>query len=344
MTLALLSTTDLFHEVLIKPALDGATELHLVSGYASPTMVTRHINELRSATNRLVELDVLVGMTGVDGLPQHSLSGFKSIPRQSAGARFNCAFTLPGKSIHSKVYVWSNEAGPYRAWAGSANYTQMGFGLSRGSAEHHEAMVEIDPEAALDYVLDSASNAIGYLNPDLADYLAITDDVPLGEAKQSLVNKDVTATQSVVLPLVQLTRNVGQVHEKSGLNWGQREGRNPDQAYIPIPSAIANKGFFPPRGEHFQLITDDGESFIATVAQDGDKAIETPHDNSLLGKYFRKKLGLAFGVFVDTEDLTRFGSTGVMIEYVADDLYRLIFKPGIDAIIGRSATASARRP
>ncbi len=335
MTRASLSTKELFHEVLIKPALEGATELHVVSGYASPTMVTRHINELRAATDRRVELDLLVGMTGVDGLPQHSLSGFKSIPRQAAGARFNCAFTLPGKSIHSKVYVWSNEAGPYRAWAGSANYTQMGFGLSRGSAEHHEAMVEIDPEAALNYVLDSASNSISYLNPDLADYLAITDDVPVGEAKQSLVLPDASAAQAVVLPLVQLTRNVGQVHEKSGLNWGQREGRNPDQAYIPIPSAIAAKQFFPPRGEHFQLITDDGESFIATVAQDGDKALETPHDNALLGKYFRKRLGLASGVFVDTEDLTRFGSTGVMVEYVGDDLYRLVFKPGIEAPTGR---------
>jgi hypothetical protein len=335
MTRAALSTKELFHEVLIKPALEGATELHVVSGYASPTMVTRHINELHSATDRRVELDLLVGMTGMEGLPQHSLSGFRSIPRQAAGARFSCAFTLPGKSIHSKVYVWSNEAGPYRAWTGSANYTQMGFGISRGSGSHHEAMVEIDPAGALDYVLDSASNSISYLNPDLADYLAITADVPFGEAKQGLVLQDEGSVEAVVLPLVQLTRNVGQVHEKSGLNWGQREGRNPDQAYIPIPSAIANKEFFPPRGEHFQLITEDGESFIATVAQDGNKALETPHDNSLLGKYFRKRLGLTSGVFVDTEDLTRFGSTGVIVEYVGDDLYRLVFKPGIEVRTGR---------
>jgi len=270
-------------------------------------------------------------MTGVDGLPQHSLSGFKSIPRQAAGSRFNCAFTLPGKSIHSKVYVWSNDQGPYRAWAGSANYTQMGFGLSRGSLDHNEAMVEVDPEAALDYVLSSSANSINYLNPDLADYLAITEDVPVSAEGRAFFLSSGIAINSVVLPLVQMTRNVGQVHEKSGLNWGQREGRNPDQAYIPIPSKVSGKGFFPPRGEHFQLITEDGESFIATVAQDGDKALETPHDNSLLGKYFRRRLGLASGVFVETADLIRFGSTGVVVEYIGEDLYRLAFRPGIDA-------------
>jgi hypothetical protein len=331
MTLQPLTTDELFQEVLIKPALDGAHELHVVSGYASPTMVTRHINELKEAVSASFELDLVVGMTGVDGLPQHSLSGFKSIPRQAAGSRFNCAFTLPGKSIHSKVYVWSNEKGPYRAWAGSANYTQMGFGLSRGSLDHNEVMVEVDAEAALDYVLSCSANSINYLNPDLADYLAITEDAPVGEAGQTTFFASGSPLESVVLPLVQMTRNVGQVHEKSGLNWGQREGRNPDQAYIPIPSLISGRGFFPPRGEHFQLITDDGESFIATVAQDGDKALETPHDNSLLGKYFRRRLGLSSGVFIETEDLNRFGSTGVVVEYIGEDLYRLVFKPGIDA-------------
>jgi hypothetical protein len=211
----------------------------------------------------------------------------------------------------------------------------MGFGLSRISTSHHEVLVEIDAESALNYVLDSASNSIGYLNPDLADYLTITQEMPgSGMAKPRPIG-DVDSANSVVLPLVQLTGSVGQVHSKSGLNWGQREGRNPDQAYIPIPSSVRKKEFFPPRGEHFQLITDDGESFIATVAQDGDKALETPHDNSLLGKYFRKKLGLVSGVFVETNDLERFGSTGVIVEFVGDDLYRLIFSPGIEAVLNR---------
>ena len=330
-----LITSELFHDVLIRPALEGATELHVLAGYASPTMVTRHINELRSSTDTPIEIDLLVGMTGVDGLSKNSLSGFKSIPRQSAGSRFNCAFTLPGKSIHSKVYVWSNDTGPYRAWAGSANYTQMGFGLSRFSTSHHEVMVEVDAAAALNYVLGSASNSIGYLNPDLADYLAITEELQATEITQNPETGELDSAVSVVLPLVQLTGSVGQVHSKSGLNWGQREGRNPDQAYIPIPSLVREKRFFPPRGEHFQLITDDGESFIATVAQDGEKALETPHDNSILGKYFRKRLGLASGAFVETADLDRFGSNGVIVQFVGDDLYRLVFKPGIEAVINR---------
>lgn len=332
MTLQNISNRNLFQEILIQPALEGARELHIVSGYASPTMVSRHLDQLSKQTSAIFQLDLLVGMTGIDGLPEHSMRGFKSIPRQSAGSRFNCLFTLPGKSIHSKVYVWSNEYGPYRAWAGSANYSQMGFGLARNSDAHYETMVEVDAFGAMNYVLESSSNSINYLNPDLGDYLDITSGVVFGEERQALgdsVDPRLPSKGMVTLPLVQLTGNVGQVHAKSGLNWGQREGRNPDQAYIPVPSKVRNLDFFPPRGEHFQLVTDDGESFIATIAQDGEKALETPHDNALLGKYFRKRLGVVEGAFVSTDDLNRFGSNGVEIQLLDEGLYRLVFKPGI---------------
>jgi hypothetical protein len=334
---------DLFHEVLVQPALDGARELHIVSGYASPAMVSRHLNELQSQTNAAFQIDLLVGMTGVDGLPDHAMRGFKSIPRQSAGSRFNCLYTLPGKSIHAKVYVWSNDSGPYKAWMGSANYTQVGFGLAKNSFTHHELMAEVDPEIAMDYVLESSSNSISYLSPDLSKYLDITTEVLVGEGRQGLydtLTNQGSWAPTVILPLVQLTGNVGEVHAKSGLNWGQRENRNPNQAYIPVPSKVRELEFFPPRGEHFQIITDDGESFIATIAQGGDKAIETPHDNALLGKYFRSRLGLSEGAFVTTEDLTKFGSNGVEIHRIGEGLFKLSFSPGIDAVTSLKPTKS----
>lgn len=323
---------DLFAKVLLEPAQAGAVELHVVSGYASPAMVTKHLTELRELGVGRFSIDLLVGMTGIDGLPSISLAGFRSIPRQSANANFSCNFTLPGKSIHSKVYVFSDSRGPIKAFAGSANYTQVGFGLFRNTRVHHEVLVEIDPDPALDYILELHQNSINYLHPQIGDHLKITDEPGPGEAQQMsmLYGTETTGTpEKVTLPLVQTGGSRGEVHERSGLNWGQREGRNPNQAYIPVPADIARTRFFPDRGVHFQLITDDQESFIATVAQDGDKAIETPSDNSLLGKYFRSRLGIDEGAPVETHHLLDYGSNAVEISKIADGLYKMSFGPGI---------------
>ncbi|ASJ57639.1 hypothetical protein BP422_22055 [Brevibacillus formosus] len=118
-----------------------------------------------------------------------------------------------------------------------------------------------------------------------------------------------------------------EVHEKSGLNWGQRHGREPNQAYIPIPSAIhqQNPGFFPPRKHEFNLITDDGQSFVCVVAQDNNKALESSHDNSILGKYFRIRLGVPLGGKVQTTDLTQYGRDTVRIYKIDDETYYLDF-------------------
>lgn len=60
-----------------------------------------------------------------------------------------------------------------------------------------------------------------------------------------------------------------------GLNWGQRLGREPNQAYIPIPIAIHKEfpNFFPNRKNEFSVITDNGESFVCVIAQENSKAI-----------------------------------------------------------------------
>ena len=79
---------------------------------------------------------------------------------------------------------------------------------------------------------------------------------------------------------------------------------------------------------HFQVITDDGEAFICLVAQDGVKALETLSDNSILGKYFRKRLDLPSGAFIEKEHLMEFGSNLVRIYKESDDCYRLSFQPG----------------
>lgn len=323
---------NLFEEVLLKPMESGATNLHVVTGYASPAMVTRHLDIAKERYKVKVELDILVGMTGRDGVSKTSLMGFRSIHRQIPGNVFKCSLTTKPRSIHSKVFVWSNETGPLRAFVGSANYTQVGFGIGSQSSEHEEVLVEVDAQEAFDYTVSISTSTIDVNHPDLTKYLDVYDEPRnLGTEEHNLGQDRVTsADRSVLLPLVQLRRNPGQVHNAgAGLNWGHRGSRNRNEAYLPVPVDVQNSRFFPPRGEHFQVVTGDGDSFIATSAQENGKAIETPNDNSILGKYFRRRLGLQSGAFVQTEDLMRFGSNAVEFTEIEPGLYFLDFRPGL---------------
>lgn len=327
-----LVTSELFEEALMKPVEEGGTELYVVSGYASAAMVTHHLERVRKEYSAQINIDLVVGMAGRDGITKGALLGFQSIPRQASGSNFSCAFSLPQRSVHSKVYVWNNERGPFKAFVGSANYTQFGFGLLPNKHRHLELLTEVNPQVAFDYVLDCGKETVDYRNSEIYKYLPVLDNENRHSLSDFLEDEIASSNgESVTLPLVQAAKQRGEIHQRSGLNWGQREGRNPNQAYLPIPNEIRDSGFFPPRGVHFQIITSDGEAFIATVAQDGSKAIETPSDNSIIGKYFRKRLGLQEGVFVDTIDLLKFGSTGVKITKLDEENFRLTFEPGIEA-------------
>ena len=120
-----------------------------------------------------------------------------------------------------------------------------------------------------------------------------------------------------------------QGHERvpsvSGLNWGQRVGRNENQAYLAVPVSVQQTGFFPPIGDHFMMNCDDGTSFVCVRAQQNGKAIHTPYDNSLLGKYFRSRLGVEFGDPVLMVHLINYGRTSVDVFKDGENKYYLDF-------------------
>lgn len=115
------------------------------------------------------------------------------------------------------------------------------------------------------------------------------------------------------LPLTTGTGERMRAPYSSGLNWGQRPGRNPDQAYLAVPSQIQKNNFFPEPGQIFIIETADGDIWRCARRQANGKAIHTIDDNAILGKYFRRKLGLPYGSFVTLSHLLRYGKTTVDI-------------------------------
>lgn len=117
------------------------------------------------------------------------------------------------------------------------------------------------------------------------------------------------------------------IPERAGLNWGQRPGRESNQAYLQLSPSVHKSNFFPLRSIHFTVFTDDNKTFICTRAHKNPMGagIETPQNNSLIGEYFRNRLGLPNGAFVRKEDLIRYGRTEVTFYKIDDENYYMDF-------------------
>ena len=306
-------TSELFERVLIAPAKAGGDTLYVVSGYATSAMVNRHLSGLHDIEKR-VALKVIIGMAPKDGIGESNHSGFVHLMNKHSA--FNCSYLQTVKPVHSKMYAWFRGNSPEVGYVGSANYTQQAFLRGQG-----EAMEKTPPGEILEYFSElekcscfcTHSDADGVVRRD-----AHTTSAEIEESRGT--------QQKEILSL--LDRN-GNLPERSGLNWGQRpeERRNPNQAYIRIPSKINEAGFFPEIGIHFTIHTDDGQIIIAARRQAEGKAIHSTESNSILGEYFRYRIGVPLGSFITKADLEKYGQTAVTFYKIDDENYYMDFSP-----------------
>lgn len=316
---------DLFNHVMIKPMQMGADKLLIISGYATATMVESHAERVKDARLTNLNIELIVGMGVKDGIQAVNHRLFIDLESRT-DLLFQCSYIVNRPPVHSKVYIWLKNGIPFQSFTGSANYTQNGF-----SSSSRESVALSSPEQCTDYFklllkesvrCSADSNKLDTIDfykdrrvllnyGDLADHInKITDPVLLN-------------TESVTLSL--LDTRTGDIHKTSGLNWGQREGRDKNQAYIAIPAEIGRTSFFPPKTVFFTLETDDEKQLICVVAQAEGKAIHSRPQNSLLGMYFRYRLGLKSGQPVTLADLKNYGRTDVTISKIDEEHYFLDF-------------------
>lgn len=137
-----------------------------------------------------------------------------------------------------------------------------------------------------------------------------------------------SSLQIISLPLTSKIKGVEMVPQRSGLNWGQRLGREPNQAYLAVPAEIQRSGFLPERGEEFLIECDDAEILKCVRAQANGKAIETCGNNAILGLYFRRRLNVRPGYMVTIEHLYRYGRLSVELRRQNNYRYFLDFSSG----------------
>lgn len=324
-------TNNLFNEVLMKPIEAGADKLCIVSGYATSAMADRHMKRIIES-GRPVSVELIVGMSAFDGISLTNHKGFQKLTTEDYPKLFQCSYIYRPPNVHSKVYVWLKNNEPFQAFAGSANYTQIAFDVQR------EILVPCDPAAGYDYYESLTPETI-YCNHNEAELLVqIYNDKAIlrrRETQKTPDENEVMQTASGPEVIGSLPRrclsflaNDGTLPQTSGLNWGQRKGREPNQAYIKIPASVYNTDFFPPIAVQFTVLTDDNKVMIFSRAQQNGKALHTPNNNSEIGIYFRKRLGVPLGNAVQLSDLANYGRTDVCFYKIDDETYFMDFSNG----------------
>jgi HKD family nuclease len=316
--------TDLYKEVLIKPCQEGADTLRIISGFATSSMAFDHLEYLHEKHLK-ANIRLLVGMCPTDGLSLSNHQGFQSIVKSDEDAfknRFVCSYIYNHPPVHSKLYAWYRGKDLYKAFIGSANYTQNAFYKQR------ELLAEIHDINIADYLQIIESDSV-FCDLDEAETLiTIHNDARyykrhIHEDQLSNTSEANTGVEHVVVPLY--STKTGEVQEHAGLNWGHRDNykRELNQAYIQLPPNVYKSKFFPPAPHSFTIVTDDNKSFLCRRAEKSKEGqtLHTPQNNSLLGEYFRNRLGLANGAFVTRKNLENYGRTSVVFYKIGDEYY-----------------------
>ena len=116
------------------------------------------------------------------------------------------------------------------------------------------------------------------------------------------------------------------------MNWEIRKDgtkRERVQAYIPYNAKDKKDGFFPLKknldaksNPIFKVVPNGFPPFFMRIAQQGNKGIHTAENNSLLGQFFREKLGIPSGTFITKEMLENYGKTYVVFRKYREEIGR----------------------
>lgn len=302
------------------PYKQGYRTLHVLTGYIGANFV----KEILETYPDLV-LDIVVGMTSHEGISRWQHIQCQQICQLFAGRAY-ISYQIERPGNHRKVYWWESEGSlPQKVFVGSANFSANAF------KEQRELLVEATEENIEEVFEDLSTilctevqveKKINIFDVDVTNYQIMKDDGEIEQKKVVNINGQ-HFTDYVELPL---TGRGGEVQAKAGLNWGQRAGRDPNQAYIAVSGKIHenNPTFFPPLAEPFCMITDDNRVLDCVMAQANRKGLHTKVNRDL-GVYFRSRLGVASGNMVVKEDLVKYGRQSVTIFKLEEDLYYMDF-------------------
>ncbi len=303
-------------KVFFNPISFGGNRLCILSDQASPSMASWLLKTYEENDVAGISIELIITSAIKQGILETNHSGFKELHqsfRKGTVNHFVCSYYYGPLNIENNLYLWLKDETPITAFSCSCDFTQSSMLKKR-----NEFSLNKNVASAYEIFESAVNNSIYCINSEVEDYISIVK-APLP------ASTDLLADDPNYICLSLIVNNTGEPGRKSGLNWGQRENRNPNEAYIPLPRKIAKSGFFPLNKQHFLVVTDDHHTLLLRVEQQNDKAITTPASNAQLGEYFRNRLGLANGARVHTRDLDAYGRRDVSFYKIDDEQFYMDF-------------------
>lgn len=323
----MLYNTDLEELIFNQHSLLDADELIIISGYLGPFPVERlGITGLPST--------VVYGMYPSDGIGERLHTSLNTINDryESIDIRYS---SFP---VHSKCYLWKKDGQIIHALIGSANFSSNGLRtpfrevLIIANENTHESLSQYAE------MVITRSNACNMVN------LLTRNQFETNNNRVVVQNTDY-CRMTLLIP------STGEVHDASGINWGQnpKNHTNPRDAAIPIRTSYIREfpTLFPPKLEFptnqtggrqqrhndaIDIVWDDGTTMEGLLegSQPVDgvkypKQISSFPSKSIMGDYLRSRLGISSGEFVNTEDLERYGRTHIDVSIIGEGVYYLDF-------------------
>ncbi len=304
--------------ILFDPISTGANKLCILSSHATPSMVSWLLTTYEEQGIAGVSVELIVEAVIDDGIDNISHEGFKELHASrylDEQCSFSCSYLFQPPISKKNLFIWLQDDTPVQAFNCSYDFTQTSL-----LRKHGGSMTTRSAAYAYRLYENAVNRSIFCNHSEVEDYIVIRSSTA-SPASATAMSPD----NCVHLSLITRT---GEPGKRSGLNWGQRNKRNKNEAYIPLPSRIAKSGFFPLNKQHFLVVTDDHHTLQLRVEQQNDKAITTPASNAQLGEYFRNRLGLANGAYVHASDLKAYGRTDVVFYKIDDEQYYMDFSSG----------------
>lgn len=226
-------------KILFTPLKKEVDELYILSAYATPNMLSWYMKNIYHKTAVPIKINLIVGMVPFDNLSVSVHEGFQSIvsselPHEVASVK--CSYVIDKPAEHANLFIWCKAGQPVTAFMGSANFVQSSF-----VGRHRNDLMNVcNPEEAINYYNSVIPRTVYCNHAEIEEYIILRPTHPVLDLECNLVD-ELDEYDSITLSLV--TKS-GEPGTRSGLNWGQRRGREPNQAYIPLPSKIAKSGFF----------------------------------------------------------------------------------------------------
>lgn len=308
----------------------GYRHLKILSGQVSPLLVEQILDHYKE-----LNLKIYIGMVSVKGILKWTHLAFQHLIIRYP-SRLDIYYQVSRPGNHSNIYYWENPlilGLDHKIFVGSASFTLNSY--------YHRKEIIVMENLDADEIFEHL-DIINCTSPNVTQQINIHQNpeneliVPYDDKQLELFNlsTDQDTKYEVEYIDIPLTIRGGETPPKSGINWGHngRSGirqptRTGNEAYLSISKQVHKErpNFLPQRGEKILILTDDGEMFVCVVAQEHRKAIQTCDNNSILGSYIRKRIGVPSGAYIETRDLARYGRDSIRLSKIHEGLYALNF-------------------